>query len=324
MLTHLSLFSGIGGIDLAAEWAGFTTVGQCEWADYPYKVLCKHWPDVPKWRDVRDVTADSVRAAGIERIDLLSGGFPCQPHSVAGKRRASDDERDLWPELARVIGELKPRWFLGENVPGLLSSEAGRFFGRVLRDLATLGYRVGWCVYGAKDVGAPHRRERVFIVAYSPRNGRPSWRAESKGQQRELCFAWSSPSRNVANTESIRRNHGDDCENKRSTDREVNPPTNQSLCVGGWTERPAQSRLGRVLDGLSDWMDKHRWPAGFGKEQYDWEPPRVATGIKHRAERLKCLGNAVVPQQVYSILRAIAEIEGLKERVRDGDRYVLL
>jgi DNA (cytosine-5)-methyltransferase 1 len=343
MLTHLSLFSGIGGIDLAAEWAGFTTVGQCEWADYPYKVLCKHWPDVPKWRDVRDVTADSVRAAGIERIDLLSGGFPCQPHSVAGKRRASDDERDLWPELARVIGELKPRWFLGENVPGLLSSEAGRFFGRVLRDLAALGYRVGWCVYGAKDVGAPHRRDRVFIVAYSESDGRPPWRAESERQQRELCVTRGSSSLNVADSASeglpewrpsrftesqVETGAGMEPKPERcGALADTNVPGLQGLgrlheCPGERTSRAScgavpgvrksQPGLGRVLDGLSPGMDEHRWPAGFGEEQYDWEPPRVTTGVKHRADRLKCLGNAVVPQQVYPILKAIAEIEGLK------------
>jgi len=168
-LTHLSLFSGIGGIDLAAEWAGFETVGQCEFADYPTKVLEKHWPDVPRWRDVRDVTAvDFLARTGLAAPALVSAGFPCQPHSVVGKRLASDDERDLWPELRRVLGELRPRWFLGENVRGLLSSESGRFFGRILRDLVGLGYRVGWCCYGANRVGAVHQRERVFIVAHAP------------------------------------------------------------------------------------------------------------------------------------------------------------
>ena len=133
-LTHLSLFSGIGGIDLAAEWVGFESIGQCEFADYPTKVLEKHWPNVPRWRDVRDVTADSSwERTGLASPTLISAGFPCQPHSFTGKRKASSDERDLWPELRRVLGESRPRWFLGENVRGLLSSE------------------------------------RVFIVAYAPR-----------------------------------------------------------------------------------------------------------------------------------------------------------
>ena len=144
-LTHLSLFSGIGGLDLAAEWAGFQTVGQCEWADYPTKVLEKHWPDVPRWRDIRELTKeDFCERTGLQSVNVVSGGFPCQPHSLSGKRLASHDERDLWSELFRVFCETNAKWFVGENVPGLLSSENGRFFGRVLRDLAQVGCHVWW------------------------------------------------------------------------------------------------------------------------------------------------------------------------------------
>lgn len=168
MLTHLSLFSGIGGLDLAAEAAGFTTVGQCEWADFPTKVLEKHWPDVPRWRDIHGLSAvEFIRRTGRENITVISGGFPCQPHSVAGKRKASGDERDLWPEMRRVIGEIKPRWVVAENVPGLLSSENGRFFARVLADFAALGFDVGWGITSAAAVGAIHRRERLAIIAHA-------------------------------------------------------------------------------------------------------------------------------------------------------------
>jgi DNA (cytosine-5)-methyltransferase 1 len=167
-MTHLSLFSGIGGLDLAAEWAGFETVGQCEWADYPTKVLEKHWPDVPRWRDVRDLTAtDFTARTGLRTVDCISGGFPCQPHSVAGKRKASADERDLWPEFRRVICEIKPRWVVAENTPGLLSSDDGRFFRNILRDFTEMGFDVGWATISAASVGAIHRRERMAIIAHA-------------------------------------------------------------------------------------------------------------------------------------------------------------
>ncbi|MGN0452133.1 MAG: DNA cytosine methyltransferase [Acutalibacteraceae bacterium] len=165
-LTHLSLFSGIGGLDLSAEWAGFKTVGQCEYANFPYKVLCEHWADIPKWRNICEFTAEDFRKrTGLETVDCISGGFPCQPHSLAGKRKASCDERDLWPEMRRVIGEIKPRWVVGENVRGLLSSENGQFFRGILRDFAQMGYDVGWGVISAAEVGAIHRRERIAIIA---------------------------------------------------------------------------------------------------------------------------------------------------------------
>lgn len=159
--TFGSLFSGIGGMDLGLETAGMTCRWQVEIDPFCQSILQKHWPNVTRYKDVKHVGANNL-----ERVDLICGGFPCQPHSVAGSRAASQDERDLWPEFMRIIRELAPRWVVAENVRGLLSSENGRFFGNILRDLAQSGYDAEWEVLPASAFGAPHNRERTIFIAY--------------------------------------------------------------------------------------------------------------------------------------------------------------
>ena len=170
-LTHLSLFSGIGGLDLAAEAAGFVTVGQCEWADYPGETLEKHWPDVPRWKDIRTLTKeDFYERTRLRTVDIISGGFPCQPFSVAGKQKGKRDDRYLWPEMLRVIREFKPNCVVGENVPGILRIAAGD----VVTDLEREGYDVVMFDFEAAAVGAWHRRERIAFVGYAKHDGSSS------------------------------------------------------------------------------------------------------------------------------------------------------
>ena len=167
-LTHLSLFSGIGGLDLAAEWAGIETIGQCEWAEYPTKVLERHWPDVPRWKDIRTLTGESFyERTGRRTVDIISGGFPCQPFSVAGKQRGKEDDRYLWPEMVRIIKELRPTWVVGENVAGIVRMALAD----ILSELEACGYRTRTFLIPACAVGARHRRYRVAIVGYSEHNG---------------------------------------------------------------------------------------------------------------------------------------------------------
>lgn len=251
--THLSLFTGIGGIDLAAEWANFETVGQCEWADYPTKVLEKHWPNVPRWRDIRTLTKESFyEKTGRTTVELISGGFPCQPFSSAGQRRGEADDRFLWPEMLRVISELQPNWIIGENVAGIISMGIER----PILDLGSAGFETQAFLIPACSVNAPHRRERVFIIAHRNSERGQSfseWEYKDNGDMGNDKKDWPLLNWNNIRVEAETRFY-----------RESNA---------------LPSRICRVDDGIPDRMD-----------------------------RLKCLGNAVVPQQVYPILKAIYDI----------------
>lgn len=185
-VTFGSVFSGCGGLDLGLEQAGMTCRYQIEIDDFALKVLKKHWPDVKKMKDIRHVDATQL-----ENVDLIAGGFPCQPHSVAGKRMGSKDDRNLWGEFFRIIKTKKPRFVLAENVPNLLRSDDGEFFRGVIQDLASVGYRVEWDHVPASSLGAYHRRDRVFIVAYADSE---RWDGLSKVFSRKPIKNWPKAS----------------------------------------------------------------------------------------------------------------------------------
>lgn len=304
-MTHLSLFSGIGGLDLAAEWAGFTTVGQCEFADYPTKVLEKHWPDVTRWRDVRTLTKESFyERTGLRTVDVISGGFPCQPFSVAGKQKGKGDDRYLWPEMLRVIRELRPRCVIGENVPGIIRIAAGQ----VVKGLERAGYHVVVFNFEAAAVGAWHRRSRVFFVGIADvadadedglRKGADAEHAAENRQPTQPGLAVSGEAMADAARERIQR-HAEICaaeQEKRSgqmqSDAESGNEAVYDTMCSGCAGDARWEQLQELADGRC-------WAA---------EPDvgRVAHGIPNRVDRLKCLGNAVVPQQAYPIFKALME-----------------
>ena len=305
-LTHLSLFSGIGGLDLAAEMAGFGTVGQCEWADYPRAVLEKHWPGLPRWRDIRTLTKESFyEQTGLETVTVLSGGFPCQPFSTAGKRRGKEDDRYLWPEMLRVIQEIRPRWVVGENVAGIVTLALDQ----VLSDLEGIGYTCQAVIIPACAVDAPHRRDRCAILA----NANSARLQGSKQHETSDQRGQTEPYRSVGECGSAMADtYPDGCAwlGIQSAERcdsnsqhftvaesgDVSNTDNQRLQV---PRREPRFEAVQSKNGIEfgSW-----WPA---------EPDvgRVAHGVPARVDRLKCLGNAVVPQQFYPIFDAIAELE---------------
>ena len=313
----LSLCTGIGGIDLAAEAAGMRIVGQVELDEFCNRVLAHHWPRVQRARDLYEVTGDEWGA-----IDLVVAGFPCQPASLAGKRRGQHDARWLWPEVARIIRACQPAWVLLENVPGLISLGLDD----VLSDLDSAGYESAACVYPAAAVGAPHERERVFIVAHTTRH---LWRSSRHDGYQTSDGASDCDA--VAHANSQRR-----LQPQRRFTHERRRTGNRSEGVGladasgtglegqQWAKhegrgirptdsgtRQTQSRVGVAAHGLPRRLAGHSgWPARPGEAQHEWEAPRVVPASDRtpgRAAKLKALGNAVVPAQVLPLLLAIAE-----------------
>lgn len=280
-MKHGSLFSGIGGFDLAAEWMGWENLFNCEWEEFPRKVLKHHFPNAKQYGDVKEFNAATY--AG--RIDILTGGFPCQPYSIAGERKGREDERHLWPEMLRVVRECSPRYIVGENVRGLVNWSGGLVFEEVCADLEACGYSVQPFILPACAVNAPHRRDRVWFVANrNDRNGKEE-RLQTGGQ---VDVYGIKGNRNATHT------NGDQRRKRRShEDKSPKAKRHFSVCYARpqtWENFPSKPPICGGDDGL----------------------PRELDGItfsKWRRESIKAYGNAIVPQVALRIFEAIQEYE---------------
>ena len=342
-LNALSIFSGIGGLDLAAEVAGIRTVAMCEKDAFCRAVLKNHWPDVPIFKDIKKLRGEDIVAP----INVIHGGPPCQPVSLAGRRRGQSDKRYLWGEVFRLVADIMPRFLVLENVPGVISIAGDD----ICKELERLGYGVGICSFEAAAVGAPHRRMRVFFVGHSERGGLS--RQSRRGTRKEPangCKDIPDPASGGCREGDEVAEGNDEGSEPGARDRpafprpdvpyaafgngrgrcENEPERGEKIPSGGRCEDVADSDSTRKLQqsgsvrefrewtcddsgrkfepgicgvahGTSHWMDGY----------WDREPniPRTKKGVKNRVNRLKALGNAVVPAQTYFIFRAIAETE---------------
>ncbi len=303
----LDLFSGIGGFSLGLERAGMSTVAFCETDDYCRRVLAKRWPKVPCHSDIRDLNG---YAKGY--IDLISGGFPCQPFSVAGKRRGAEDDRHLWPEMHRLIEECRPAWVLGENVAGLIRLGLDQ----VLSDLEGSGYACRTFAIPAVGVDAPHKRERLWIVAHAE-----SRRGDGPLQpsERPTVSGTVGPSQAVAHGARLQPGR-----QEQRPERERTGPGGEQVAVDNPMPRRHGLPKGKIRTGWDGVERASRWlpepdmggladglPAGLAGCRWPDEPDigRVAVGVPNRVQKLKALGNSVVPQVVEMIGHAIMQAE---------------
>jgi len=320
-MRHGSLFSGIGGFDLAAQWMGWENVFHCEMNEFGRKVLNHYWPKSISYENI--ITTDFNIHRG--RIDILSGGFPCQPYSNAGKRLGNEDDRHLWPQMLRAIQEIQPTWVVGENVLGLVNWSDGLVFEEVQADLEAQGYEVQPYVLPAASVNAPHRRDRVWFVAYSESRG--SGRVQNEGEEArpfESNQLLRSEHRVESNERSTPNTDGSEQKNRQGKDNETK----------GEVRRNEKSNVPRELHG-SEYAsnskcrerEKQRESPGMGRK---WEQS-ARNGFRHfptqhpicrgddgiserldgitfpkwRNESIKAYGNAVVPQVVHKIFQSI-------------------
>jgi len=302
-MRHGSLFSGIGGFDLASEWMGWENVFHCEWNEFGQKVLKYYWPKAITYNDITKTDFSIHRGT----IDILTGGFPCQPYSSAGKRLGKEDERHLWPEMLRTIREIQPTWVVGENVRGLTNWNGGLVFDEVQADLEAEGYEVTPFLLPACAVNAPHRRDRIWFIAYSA--------SASKGTKELRQIRREDAEINREGTQTIydaTRSNGfegtsSDSDSigqireweQRSIDKQRKGRKKRFGELGNnefsrWEKFPISAPICDGDDGLSDRLDSITFP-------------------KWRNESIKAGGNAVVPQVVYQIFKAIEQYNNLNK-----------
>jgi len=302
-MKHGSLFSGIGGFDLAAQWMGWENVFHCEKDEWCRKVLAKNFPNTKRYEDIKEFNAKEYRG----RVDIISGGFPCQPFSVAGKQQGKADDRYLWEEMLRVVKEVQPPFVVGENVAGII----GMALDTVLSDLEAQDYTTETFIIPACGKNAWHKRDRVWIVAYANSirrhneqkeneqllcNGKRNGAIEEQSGRKLECGI-SEPSI-ISNTESIggeqprnTRERRTGFENGNSNDGRILSDTNNTGC---------EEQRKPIADGAKL----------FAPKCYSWwevEPGmgRVVNGLSGRVDRLKRLGNAIVPQVAYEIFKCV-------------------
>ncbi len=299
-MNKLSLFSGIMGDDLASEWAGIETICCVESDHFCQAVIKKHYPDMPIIGDIHDVTKEKVKeVSGYEWVDIIAGGDPCQARSIAGKRRGRADDRDIWKDMFRVVCEFKPTWVVNENPTGRLTMD----FHEVLSDLESQGYETRSFVIPACAVNAPHRRDRLFFVAYSnPRQCLNPTNSICSGRDSSFISDKSS-----ANTSKRRPEQG------YRTSREPFAISGRSVkSLTDSDSRRQQQQEGNIAES-GRWYSYDDWRA-------NWIEVATALcgmddGFSNRVARLKALGNTCVPQQVYPIYRAIVAVEKAKVKI---------
>lgn len=320
-MTHASLFSGIGGFDLAAEWVGWTNAFNCEIDPFCRRVLKYHFPNAEQYGDIRTTDFTIWR----DRIDVLTGGFPCQPFSLAGKRKGTEDDRYLWPEMLRVIRTVRPRWVVGENVFGIVNWSEGMVFDKVCSDLEAAGYEVQPYIIPACGVGAPHRRDRCWFVAYRTDAGIETMREGQDGVHAVGAAANADCDRCRIGTYQPKSVSG----SSRTTDNRTCGEERSPVHLRPTMRRMQHFRKVKPNARLSiqNGNGKRRIPdwSGFPTEspvcdRNDGFPGELA-GISFPAwcrESIKACGNAIVPQVALQIFETINKYENYE---RSGNKH---